>query len=377
VATQKIITDPRRQASDSIRGYVYQIYQSVFAWITLKNLQALVLEGAEDFDVYENDNVEISQVKDTRLSGPITLRTKSVVAAINHFSDCQKSNPEYEIRLRYLTTSERALEKGAPFGEGIRGLDYWEQCRTEDGDIQRLIDFLLTLELSSDLKDFLKNTDPELVRNRLIRRIFWDTGRKASEAVVNAIDSQLAYDGHELGIPPSDSIKVRSKLVEEVCRIITEKQDKILNFKDYLDIFEKFTGRWESRANINFLQQLAQQAISYSSLSLTRLGPTTPPLTLSDSMSEFLSPPQPIQGACNREVITADLEKVLKREKLLILYGSTGTGKSILAILLTRRIKGDLYWLHLRGVDPRQVNLLLYEVGCRLDRRDVPLLRSI
>ena len=54
MATQKIITDPRRQASDSIRGYVYQIYQSVFAWITLKNLQALVLEGAEDFDVYEN-----------------------------------------------------------------------------------------------------------------------------------------------------------------------------------------------------------------------------------------------------------------------------------------------------------------------------------
>lgn len=31
-------TDPRRDATDSIRGYVYQVYQSVFAWMQLQKV---------------------------------------------------------------------------------------------------------------------------------------------------------------------------------------------------------------------------------------------------------------------------------------------------------------------------------------------------
>lgn len=56
-------TDPKRDATDSIRGYVYQAYQSVLAWIQLKENEILVLEGSEDFDIHRESSVTTTQVK--------------------------------------------------------------------------------------------------------------------------------------------------------------------------------------------------------------------------------------------------------------------------------------------------------------------------
>jgi hypothetical protein len=69
-----LVGDKRRQATDSIRGYVYQAYQSVLAWMRLGSDEVLFLEGAEDFDVHSADGVTATQVKDTAGSGALTLR---------------------------------------------------------------------------------------------------------------------------------------------------------------------------------------------------------------------------------------------------------------------------------------------------------------
>ncbi len=42
-----------RQAVDCLRGYIYQIYQSLTEWIKLKENEILLLEVAEDFAVIE------------------------------------------------------------------------------------------------------------------------------------------------------------------------------------------------------------------------------------------------------------------------------------------------------------------------------------
>ena len=55
-------TDPKRDATDSIRGYVYQAYQSILAWMQLKENEILVLEGAEDFDIHCGSSVVTNQV---------------------------------------------------------------------------------------------------------------------------------------------------------------------------------------------------------------------------------------------------------------------------------------------------------------------------
>jgi hypothetical protein len=41
----------KRQAVDSLRGYAYQLYQTLNEWITLQEDEVLLLEVAEDFAI--------------------------------------------------------------------------------------------------------------------------------------------------------------------------------------------------------------------------------------------------------------------------------------------------------------------------------------
>ena len=111
--TEGLVGDKRRQATDSIRGYVYQAYQSVLAWMRLGKDEVLFLEGAEDFDVHSADGVTATQVKDTAGSGTLTLRSADAVAAINNVWRHQQNNPDKTVSLRFLTTALPGREKGA------------------------------------------------------------------------------------------------------------------------------------------------------------------------------------------------------------------------------------------------------------------------
>jgi len=77
--------DPNREAVAALRGYKYQILYSVLAWITLDDDDILYLEGAEDFDHINTHRATTVQIKETKGSGNITLRTKSVVEAICNY----------------------------------------------------------------------------------------------------------------------------------------------------------------------------------------------------------------------------------------------------------------------------------------------------
>lgn len=83
--------DSKRQANDSIRGYHYQMWKSVHAWLDLKEDEILFIEGAEDFDIVGNAEATTVQVKNTKAN--ITLRSQSVVDAIAHYWKLRKTNP--------------------------------------------------------------------------------------------------------------------------------------------------------------------------------------------------------------------------------------------------------------------------------------------
>ena len=176
----KLNTNPHRDASDSIRGYVYQAYQTVFAWICLKENQVLVLEGAEDFDVHENDKAQTTQVKDVGQN--LTLRSSSVLDALNNFWDHCEQNPGNRIEFRFLSTAQAGLEQGSPFGKGIKGLETWKSFGSKSTPIAPLRKFLLSLELSAGLKDFVQKATDEQLADELIKNVNWDLGAKTSEA---------------------------------------------------------------------------------------------------------------------------------------------------------------------------------------------------
>ena len=359
--TKKTIkSDSRRQATDSIRGYAYQMYLSIYAWINLKDNQTIVLEGAEDFDIYDDEEVETVQVKDTFKSGNLTLRSESIVDAIRHFWECQNENKEYDIYFRYLTTSNRGYEKGHQFPDKLKGLDYWDQCNGGIGDVKVLAGFLSTVNLPKDLLNFIKVSEPKEVLNKLIRRISWDTGRKSSDAIKLAIDDKIARDGHRLGVPTPEISGVRGVLLETVIDTIANKDLRIIRFKDYLDILANETMVCVNRKQFDYLQSSRKLEESFSPIlpDVQQLPSGFGQLTYFSSKNKY-NIPELLKGASKRESIVHSLINILNKHKILILNGSTGTGKSTVALLLTKKVKGNWNWLNLRSVDHRQISNLL------------------
>ena len=83
--------DVARQAVAALRGYAFQLYGSVLAWLELKDGEDLFLEVAEDYAVVAQDALKAVQAKETRASGTVTLNTEGVREAINSFVDLSSS----------------------------------------------------------------------------------------------------------------------------------------------------------------------------------------------------------------------------------------------------------------------------------------------
>src|SRR6267378_2917863 len=97
--------DVTRQAVAALRGYAFQLYGSVLAWLELKVGEALFLEVAEDYAVVAQDALKAVQAKETRGSGTVTLNSAGIKDAINSFVDLTNRNPKRKVSLRYFTTS--------------------------------------------------------------------------------------------------------------------------------------------------------------------------------------------------------------------------------------------------------------------------------
>ena len=142
--------DVARQAVAALRGYAFQLYGSVLAWLELKEGEDLFLEVAEDYAVVAQDALKAVQAKETRASGAVTLNTAGVKEAINSFVDLSHRNPMRTVSLRYFTTSLIGLEKEAADRiDGMSGLEYWASV-ARGADVAPLRARLLKLELKQE-----------------------------------------------------------------------------------------------------------------------------------------------------------------------------------------------------------------------------------
>jgi len=117
--------DPKRQADAVLRGYLYQIWHSVHAWLDLSDKELLVLEGAEDFDIVDPEKATAVQVKDTKKN--ITLRSPAVIKSIANYWKLRNVTQGKQIYFRFLTRSSIGIEKDQPFGPGAAGLELWRR----------------------------------------------------------------------------------------------------------------------------------------------------------------------------------------------------------------------------------------------------------
>lgn len=183
--------DPRRQAVSSIHGTVYQALWSIDAWLRLASADEVIyLEGAEDFDVVRADDAITVQVK--QHTGSISLGNAKAHEALENFWALSSKEPTRHVDLHYLTTSSVAMEQDASFG-GLNGIEAWRAAQT---NLEMATSVARYLELKFDakrsLRAFLATAAPEVIQQRLIRRLHWLTNQPDLEAVKRSIDDRIA-----------------------------------------------------------------------------------------------------------------------------------------------------------------------------------------
>lgn len=173
--------DVSRQATASLRGYIYQLHASAAAWLRLGTDDQLYLEVAEDYAELlrepgaADDLLRATQVKDTRDSGSVTLNSPDVLAAIEALYRLRVSNPDREIRLVFLTTSSIGRERINALPSGVAGLTSWEEA-ARGGSIEELRTALLQRTLSDGLRAFITNSSPERLRAELFSPLTFACG---------------------------------------------------------------------------------------------------------------------------------------------------------------------------------------------------------
>lgn len=367
--------DQRRQAIPTLKGYAYQVWQSLYRWVTLKEDEILFLEGAEDVDILgPAEQAETVQIKETAGSGPVTLRSKDVVEAIVHYWEHRKNNPDVLVRFRFLTTAGRGMERSNPFG-GITGIDHWDACKRTGTNLDSLRTFLRTIDaLPEDLRDFIVKSSDEVLRDQLLRPIEWDTENKAQPFVEDSINRKLiSYGDRIYNLPPYESEKAVPHLLKYIWDVVCQAEARRL---DYTDFIQAFQDALTVRITIHELEQLRRSA--HSALRLKQIvAPLLAPSgeitsgQFPDAVLEpFISPT--LARFAQRRNLVSTLGSKLSADGILVLKGSTGMGKSTLAYLIADSDEGRWRRLDMRGFRPEAVlSRLIYAISMEEEHRSV------
>ena len=357
--TRPLKADPKRQATDPLRGYVYQIWHSVNAWLELGDDEVLYLEGAEDFDKVSIDTATTTQVKDTQRT--ITLRSPEVNEAIDHFWDLSSNHPDLCVKFRFLTRSKIGREQGSPFGKGRAGLQIWSRCSVDEEAISKISNFLQSEgRISEEIAKFLQGASPQRIHEQLIDPISWETESKQASYVEESINEKLVLHGNRYKIPPSDAKNVLGHLLNEAFKVATKKNNRELTRARFLEIFEASTTIRVPLGHVR--QQLQAEPTIMDTFGSEFIG--RPSDVFIQFQSSILNHIPPLyDDAAPRTGLVYTARTKLQSDGFAVIRGGTGIGKTTLAKLTANALGGTWFWLNFTDKDQTQVLGLLRQLS--------------
>ncbi len=353
--------NPKRQANDPLRGYLYQIWHSVNAWLNLADDEILYLEGAEDFDTVSDDAATAVQVKDTKHN--ITLRSREVIDAINNYWELRTNNLDRRVKYRFLTRSKIGMEQGNPFGTGKPGLQVWSRCSGDKATITKVSGFLQSEgKISDEVKNFLKQAEPQEIYEKLIEPITWQTDSKPASFVEQSISDKLIIHGDRHGISPSNASRVVNRLLREALTVATQKENRELTKRHFREIFEEETM---PRVSVGYLQYLQLQATQTKKQDLTSTKILGDPSDISiQSHSSILNTIPPLYpDVTPRTDLITSIHARLESEGMVVIHGGAGRGKTTLANLTAQDTSDSWLWLNFTKSKPPQVKRYLQQLA--------------
>ena len=356
---EPIKADSKRQATDSIEGYRYQILHSVNAWLDLADNDILYLEVAEDFDIESDGTLTTTQVKHTQ--GNITLRSPQVINGINNYWNLQANNPHRRVKFRLLTKSKIVKEQGNPLGMDKPGLEVWSRCSGDEAAIKKISDFLQTDgKISEEVKDFLKVSSPQEIYEQLIEPITWETDSKPVSFVDQSINEKLVHHGDRHGISPSAAKKVFYPLINETWKVAGQLENRELTRLHFLEIFEEKTKRLVSEQHLQHMEMLVAMRGA--------VGPGFPggssDITIQSSLHIQTDIPLLfLDVVVPRTKLLTRIQDKLQSDGITIIQGGVDKGKTTLANLTANAIEGKWFWLKLTNIDSSQVPVILKKLA--------------
>ena len=354
-----IKADAKRQATDSIEGYRYQILHSVNAWLDLADNDILYLEVAEDFDTESDGTFTATQVKHTQDN--ITLRSQQVIDAVNNYWKLRTNNQDRRVRFRLLTKSKIVEEQGNPLGTDKPGLEVWSRCSGNEAAIKKISDFLQTDgKISDEVNDFLKIASPQEIYEQLIEPITWDTDCKPSSFVEQSIREKLVYHGDRHGISPSKAKDIVEPLITETWKVAGQPENRELTRLRFLEIFEKKTKRLVSEQHLQHIEMLA----AMKGAAGTGFAGDSSDITIESYPHIQTGIPQLyLDVVVPRTELLTKIQDKLQLNGIAIIQGGVDKGKTTLANLTANAIAGKWFWLKLTNMDSSQVPIILKKLA--------------
>jgi len=356
--------DVVREAIDSLRGYVYQIYQSALAWIELESEEFLFLEVAEDYAVVATDALNAVQVKETGHN--VTINSDDIVASIDSFVDLRQKNPELQVRLRHLTTSKIGQEKSAEHRIGdTPTLETWRKL-AKTGDVEPLRKILNASKLSKQTKNYISVIDDTEFREEFLKRIHFDCGALDSKFLVRQLRSRLLKLVMERGGVNSQVDDCLNSILMTLLQKATQNEERFVDKNTLEELIERITQIPVNRAQFEAQNQLINQALAASSVPQT-----------TNLVATRLSEPIPIDevpfpaAIANRTIQIDKILSSLTESGISWIFGVAGVGKTIGAKIAARRLGGKWASINLRGLNADQVNAVLTSAIDRLTEQEI------
>jgi len=349
--------DPAREAIDSLRGYVYQIYQSALAWTEIKDDEFLYLEVAEDFAVTAANALKAVQVKET--ARRVTINSDDIVASIDSFIELQEKNPSLNVSLRHLTTSTIGKEKSSKHRIGeTPTLIMWRNL-AKAGELSDLRRILGNSKLSDKSKKYIAGLSDTDFREKFLKNIHFDCGALGSSFLARQISSRVSKLVIERGGVHSQAASCTANILLSLLRLSTNKSrdERFVDRTGLEELLEAATQITLNRAQIEGQNRLIEKALSASMSAGTNL---------SGSQSVKPSPVSevPLPNAiANRNDDVGQLLHSLERSGISWISGAAGMGKTVAARILAHKNEGAWASINLRGQASEQVTLTLSEAA--------------
>lgn len=348
MSNHDIIGDPKRSATDTIRGLEYQFSQVILQCLDSQKDEQIYVEYAEDFIIANDTSIQLTQVKDTP-STTVSLNSDPIKKAILSFWDISMKN-QCSVSFKFITTSKPAKEYKLDASLPMEGLILWNNLRpnSEGTDIIRNIlssdkyfetcsnEYLKAV--IEDLKSFLKNASKNDIYDKLISKIYWHFESSDIEILNNQICNTLdtfirKYFGKCI---PFDFIRDN---------IFKQLLGHILNISRDKDISKRVWDR----------QTLYKQVLDILSIGAPSSIHKQVSLLFIDALSNIDS------SIFRRKELEQKYLKIVNEYGVLFIYGSIGTGKTTLGNILSRETKIDK-WISLKPYSSRTRSDLLHEL---------------